>query len=238
LQMLLPKGGGAGAGGASPVDDLMDSMLEFVTAHEVAHQYWHGLVGSDSRLHPYLDEGLAQWTAITYLEDRYGAAKAKQVGDMNVAMNYKVMRLLGNDDAPVDRPASAFANMVSYAGLVYGKGPYLWSALRTELGDKAYFDAMRSYVAKNRLRLAPPRALIDELAAVDPAKSAKVRALAKRWLDEAHGDDDVGKGNLLEMLGPALGIDPSTIDPELLNLAQQLLESPEVGDLLDGLLDD
>jgi hypothetical protein len=235
LQMLLPKGP---SGSASPVDEMMDSMLEFVTAHEVAHQYWHGLVGSDSRLHPYLDEGLAQWTAITYLEDRYGEAKAKQIGDMNVAMNYKVMRLLGNEDAAVDRPASEFANMVTYAGLVYGKGPYLWSAIRAELGDKAYFDAMRSYVAKNRLRLAPPRALIDEFAAADPAKAAKVRALAKRWLDEAHGDDDLGKGNLLELLGPSIGLDPKSIDPEIVNLMQDLLESPELGDLLEDLLND
>ena len=244
LQLLLPTGGGAssGSGGSpsssSPIDDMMDSMLEFVTAHEVAHQYWHGLVGSDSRLHPYLDEGLAQWTATTYLEDRYGAAKAKQIADMNVAMNYKVMRMMGNDDAPVDRPASEFANMVSYAGLVYGKGPYLWAAIRTELGDKAYFDAMKSYVAKYRLRLAPPRALVDEFAAKDPAKAAKVRALAKRWLEETHGDDDLGKANLLEMLGPSLGIDPKSIDPELMKLAEDLLDSPELGQLLDGLLED
>src|SRR5207248_3238311 len=44
----------AGMGGAQ------GSILEFTVAHEVAHQYWHGLVGSDSRQEPYLDESLAQ----------------------------------------------------------------------------------------------------------------------------------------------------------------------------------
>ena len=42
---------------------MTDGMLEFVVAHEVAHQWWHGLVGSDSRDHPYVDEALAQLVA-------------------------------------------------------------------------------------------------------------------------------------------------------------------------------
>ena len=256
-----PKGtGGTGSssatGAASPVSAMMDSMLEFVTAHEVAHQFWHGLVGSDSRLHPYLDEGLAQWTAMLYLEDRYGAARADKDGEMNVAMNYKVMRLMGNEDAAVDQPASAFKGMVSYAGLVYGKGPYMWPALRKELGDTQFFDGIRTYVAAYRLRLAPPRALIDALATTGGgAKAADVHAIEKRWLDGRHGDDDLGKADLMSMFGPMLGLDPT--DPQtklIMKLAEGLIGSlggsgggggggssgggPDLGELLKGLGDE
>ena len=35
------------------------------------------LVGSDSREHPFVDEGLAQYSAVLYMEDRYGAARAR-----------------------------------------------------------------------------------------------------------------------------------------------------------------
>ncbi len=235
---LLPKApGGGGADGM--MDGMMNTMLEFVTAHEVAHQYWHGLVGSDSRLHPYLDESLAQWTAMLYLEDRYGVERAKKDGDLNVAMNFQALRLMGKKDAPVDRPASDFGDMVTYAGLVYGKAPYLWSAMRKELGDAAFFSAMRTYVDTYRLRLAPPRALIDTFAAAvpgDPTKATKVRALAKRWLDEAHGDEDLGKLDLFELVGPMLGIDAKDIDPTMKKLVEDLL----LGDhgLLQNLLGD
>ncbi len=40
---------------------------------------------------------------------------------MQVKMNYQFMRMLGNADAPVDQPASAFASPIAYAGVVYGK---------------------------------------------------------------------------------------------------------------------
>ncbi|MCZ7677399.1 MAG: hypothetical protein M5U28_00925 [Sandaracinaceae bacterium] len=40
-----------GAGGPDLEEHRLAS-LELVTAHEVAHQWWHGIVGSDSRRHP------------------------------------------------------------------------------------------------------------------------------------------------------------------------------------------
>ena len=245
VSMLMPA---PAAGGASPMDAMMGSMLEFVTAHEVAHQFWHGLVGSDSRAHPYLDEGLAQYSAMLYLEDRYGIARAESDGMLNVGMNYKTMRMLGHADGKVDQPADAFGGMLRYAGIVYGKGPYLWAAIRKQLGDAAFTKGVRAYVATNRLRVAAPRALVESLAAIDPAEAAKVRALATRWLDEAHGDDDLGKASLLDMVGPAMGLDPKSLDPSMKSLLDGLLDGAgaekkagsgdPLGGLLDGLLDD
>ncbi|MEZ4411204.1 MAG: hypothetical protein R3A52_32695 [Polyangiales bacterium] len=116
------SGGGLGGllGGLSGLGSLGDpsavlgqmlpSMLEFVTAHEVAHQYWHGLVGSDSRDHPFIDESLAQWSAAYYIESRYGAERARRDADMQVRMNYQFMRMMNHADGAVDRPASAFSN--------------------------------------------------------------------------------------------------------------------------------
>lgn len=241
LGMLLPKSGAGGGG--SPIDSMMGSMLEFVTAHEVAHQFWHGLVGSDSRRHPYLDEGLAQYSAITYLDDRYGEERASKDGTLNVAMNYQTMRMLGKTDGAVDQPADAFGGTMRYAGLVYGKGPYVWRAIRRELGEEKFFQGIRRYVEKNRLRVAPPRALVDELASVDPALDARVHAIAVRWLDEAHGDEDIGKLDVLDLLGPAMGIDTKSLDPTVKKMIDGLLQGDDSGglgglDMLDHLLDD
>ena len=70
-----------GAGHDARVKELTDSMLEFVTAHEVAHQWWPGLVGSDSRQHPFQDEALAQWSAVLHIKERYGPERAKLEAD-------------------------------------------------------------------------------------------------------------------------------------------------------------
>lgn len=211
---LLGGAGGAGrAGGTATMEATVARMREFVTAHEVAHQYWHGLVGSDSRAHPFVDEGLAQWSAMLYLEDRYGSARATQDGDMQVRMNYQMMRLQNVPDAPVDRPVRAFASSIAYAGLVYGKGPYVYAALRREVGDATYFAALAEYVRTYRFRMAPQRGFIDLLARGPHA--AAVRALAQRWLDERHGDEDLGRGDPRALAATMLGLDPSALPPEL-----------------------
>ncbi len=197
---LLSQLGGAGGLGGVP-----DGVLEFVVAHEVAHQWWHGLVGSDSRDHPYLDEALAQYSAILYLEDRYGPARAGKDGAANAQMNYQVMRALGQPDAPADRPVSAFPVSLAYAGIVYGKAPYFYKAARTALGDTAFFGALRGYVNQYRFREAPARGPADAFARV--GGEGKMRPIERRWLEETHGDEDLGKLDLTAMLGGAPGGD-------------------------------
>ena len=216
--------GALGGGGAvqSVLGQMVPSMLEFVTAHEVAHQWWHGLVGSDSRAHPFVDESLAQWSAALYLADRYGAARAEHDANLQVKMNYQFMRMLGEADGAVDRPASAFHSPMAYAGIVYGKGPYLYDALRRTAGDEVFWRAMRRYVTAWRFRIAPPTAFVDALATEDRAHAPRYRALAQRWLHEAHGDEDLGEADLSAMLGGMLGGDGAQVPAELRDALRML----------------
>lgn len=212
-------------GGAGGMEAMQRSMLEFVTAHEVAHQWWHGIVGSDSRRHPWVDESLAQWSAMLWVEERYGAARAQEEATRQVAMNYRTMRMLGMPDAAVDRPASAFGAPIAYAGLVYGKGPYVYSAIRAELGDEAFFAGLAAYVARWRYRIAPDRGPIDALATGPGAR--RVRALARRWLDERHGDEDLGGGDQMDMMSAMLPPEmrEQMDDPAVRALLQQMMQS-------------
>ncbi len=189
-----------GGGGADPT--LKESAAEFTTAHEVAHQWFHGIVGSDSRKHPWQDEALAQFCAMLYSEDRYGVARAKRDADLNARMNYEMMRLLGQPDGPVDAPAGT-QSQLAYAGLVYGKGPYYVQALRRRLGDAAFFAAMKGYVAQHSLAFADDHAFERAMARTPGVSAADVTALSQRWLHEAHGDDDLGapdRSALMSML--------------------------------------
>ena len=182
------------------------SPLEFTTAHEVAHQYWYGLVGSDARQSPYVDESLTQWSAVLFFEERYGPERAQREADAQVRMNYRLMRLLGGPDAAVDRPVDAFDSALAYAGLVYGKGAYMYPTLRKLCGDAAYFAALRSYVRRYRFQQVPSNALIDMFGkhCADPAR---VRGLARRWLKQRHGDEDLGASTLESMLASVAGQD-------------------------------
>lgn len=226
-----PSGGlsgglsGGPSAGMAGLEELSASMREFVTAHEVAHQWWHGLVGSDSRAHPWIDESLAQYSAMLYVEERHGAARAREEGERQVAMNYHMMRIQGRPDGIVDRPASAFSSPIEYAGLVYGKGPYFYRAVRERVGDAAFFAALSRYVAEHRFREAGPGAVLDALAQESGGHDAEVRALARRWLEERHGDEDLGPSDPARVMG-------SMLPPEL----RSVLSDPAVGPMLQQLM--
>jgi len=236
--------GALGGGGTSPASDMSAAMLEFVTAHEVAHQWWHGIVGSDSRSHPVTDESLAQWSSVLYIEERYGAERAAIEAERQVALGYVMMRVNGFADAPADRPASAYDPPVTYAGIVYGKAPFLWTRLRERLGDFVFFAGLRQYVARYRMRIAPPDALLEIFASEADRRTARdVRRLGRRWLSERHGDEDLGPISedrmIAAMLGPEAAA-PGSPAGAMMRMMMSMLRGGggDMGDLgdLSGLL--
>ena len=212
---MFYKPSGAPSGGEGSVEALLGMMMvggndgpmkastaEFTTAHEVGHQWWHGIVGSDSRKHPWQDEAMAQFSAMLYTEDRYGAVRAKHEGDMNVRMSYGVMRALGHADG-----AGRRARGPPVADRLWR--PRLWQgSLLPRRPPKAprrrgaFFAALQAYVKQNYLGFAPPHALEDAMARAAGPNGLQIQSLSHRWLQEAHGDEDVGRLDPGSMLGP------------------------------------
>ncbi len=175
--------------------DVIKSSFEFTLAGGIAHQWWGEVVGSDSERSPYLDESLATFAAAYYHEFRYG----KQLGDLIIAQQlrggYQAYRMLGGVDQEVDKPVKEFKSALQYSAIVQAKGALLFAALRQELGDERFFNALRYYFTTHRFRIATPEHLRYAFlaAAEDPRV---VRALFQRWLKEKHGDEDIGAPDL------------------------------------------
>ena len=55
------------------VPGLIDRLLDYIIAHEVAHQWWGIGIGSDFNAENFLSESFAQYFSITYFEEKYGA---------------------------------------------------------------------------------------------------------------------------------------------------------------------
>ncbi len=216
---------------------VMEDLLEFIVAHEVAHQWWHALVGSDSKTYPFVDEALANYSSILYWEQLHGKEAADQQTYMQMELNYQMHRAMGGRDLPVDLPTSMFKNNFEYAAIVYGKGALYFRALRNQVGKEVFLQIMKRFVERNRFHIAAPGDLQQTIETTLAATGsrftpAQSRLLAQRWLNESHGDEDIGRLQMSKLFDTIL-------PPELLNSEEgkqikALID--QLGPMLMGLL--
>lgn len=131
--------------------------LQQLTAHEVAHQWWYGVVGSDQTQQPWLDEGLATWSELLWLETMEGTAAASRYR-ATTRQTIAARRMPGD---AFTAPSRAFPDARWYNYLVYRQGDLFLEAVRSEMGDADFFDALRCYYDEQRYRIATHDALLS-----------------------------------------------------------------------------
>ncbi len=151
--------------------------LEWVVVHEVAHQWWYGVVGSDQVDEPWLDEALTQYTTLLYHEFLYGAETAADILKNDFQAAYDRLINEGND-MPAGLPVAAYPRDL-YGPVVYRKGALYFHALRSRVGDEAFFAILRSYYRRHRYGIATPDSF---LTTVKTVTGSEHRDLYERWI--------------------------------------------------------
>ncbi len=183
--------GGMGLGMGSTGLDMGASLNEqrqFVVAHELAHQWSPGLVGTDARTSPVVDEPLAQYLAGRYVTSLVGEELGAEIRDRNVLLNYVAYRTMGGKDGAADRPTDTFRSTMEYAGLVYGKAPYFYVALEEQLGRPKLDRALRGAIARSSWTVTSGDAWLQ---ALQKSGARGAVATGRRWWREAWGDEDL-----------------------------------------------
>lgn len=110
-----------------------------LTAHETAHQWWFGRVGSDQALEPWLDEALSTYSEILFYEQNYpGVAEAW--------WPFRVENL--SPQGFVDVTIYDTDNHQTYAKAVYLRGALFLRDLRARIGDEAFFAFLQDYASQ------------------------------------------------------------------------------------------
>jgi hypothetical protein len=157
--------------------DHPGGFFELATAHEVAHQWWYGLVGNDQLDEPWLDESLANYSAYVYYQGTAGQAQADVIKQQVFDAPYHAAQEAGQDRA-VAGPVASFSEG-NYSAIVYGKGPLFFDAVRAKLGDDAFFAALQAYLKAHRYGIAYPE---DLIAAFDDTSGQKIDGLYDFWI--------------------------------------------------------
>ncbi|MGA7604977.1 MAG: M1 family aminopeptidase [Anaerolineales bacterium] len=115
------------------------SDLVTIGAHELAHQWWFGLVGSDQGEEPWLDEAMAVYTEKIFYEYNY-----PNYG--NWWWNFRSYNF--PPSGYVDGSIYDYPTFTAYVSAVYINGAAFLDALRTRVGDEAFFAFLKDYAAR------------------------------------------------------------------------------------------
>ena len=117
------------------------SNLRYLVTHEIAHQWFYGLVGNDQAREPFADEAAADFVARSVLGSRRGSRCST---------------------AALDRPIYRYSASCYYE-VVYIQGGNLLDNARRRMGGAVFWAALRGYVADHRWGLVRTRTLLDAL---------------------------------------------------------------------------
>jgi len=121
----------------------------YVTAHEVAHQWWgHQVIGGYVEGSQVMSETLAQYSALMVMEREYGKEQMRRF------LKYELDRYLqGRTFAEYERPLAAIGMGDQY--IHYNKGSLVMYALKDYLGEERVNAALKAYIEKVRFQEAP-----------------------------------------------------------------------------------
>ena len=117
-------------------------LLENVIAHEIAHQWWYAMVGNDQASHPFLDESLATYSQLLYIEQVYGRSAYKERVKKIRDTYFKWVK--EGKDYSLSSNVWSFSDKKDYLITYYYKGPLLLHYLRWIMGDKLFFSILKT----------------------------------------------------------------------------------------------
>lgn len=154
------------------------SYFEVAAVHETAHQWWYSLVGNDQVNHPWLDEALTQYMVLVYMEDRYGEGEGITFRNQFMTSLYDGAKAQFGD-MPGGLPVSGYSE-VEYGAFVYAKAPLFFDAVRRQIGDDAFFQALQKYFQTYEYKIATPQDLVNIFNTVS---GQDVTPLYQKWID-------------------------------------------------------
>ena len=122
--------------------------LDIVIAHEIGHNWFYGILASNEREHPWMDEGINSFYEKKYTEAKYGLLPQLE----ELLFQTKAMQ---KTDQPIETRA-ADLSLTNYATVTYHKTAQWMRLLEQEYGKEAFQKKMQSYYEEWKFKHAYP----------------------------------------------------------------------------------
>jgi hypothetical protein len=176
----IMAGGGMEYPNITVIGDASSALeLDMVITHEVGHNWFYGILGSNERDYPFMDEGVNSFYELRYLREKYPRKKIAEFVDKDSTFKlfgvdkiplwkyhefsfYPVAR--ANKDQAIALNATDFTE-TNYGAIVYGKSALVFDYLMDYLGENVFDSAMHLYFENFKFRHPNPNDLFKTLEA-------------------------------------------------------------------------
>ncbi len=133
--------------------------LDVVITHEVGHNWFYGMLGSNEREHGWMDEGINSFNENRYIETKYpdqklignfadgpvgkifGLARYRHKSQYDLSYLFNAAK---NEDQAIETPSYDFTE-INYGGIMYSKTAIVLDYLMAYLGEAEMDKAMQAY---------------------------------------------------------------------------------------------
>lgn len=144
--------------------------LEVVIMHEVGHNWFYGMLGSNERDNAWMDEGINSFNEDRYMDTKYPNATLKdaiglgKIGDIIGVKKFDQRKLsdlsyMINAKRDLDQPLHCSSDQftsLNYGGGVYKKTALIFYYLKSYLGEQEFDKAMQFYFEKWKFKHPSP----------------------------------------------------------------------------------
>ena len=114
-----------------------DELLDAVIAHEIGHNWFYGMLASNERAAPWMDEGFNSFYEYKYTKQKYGQKHLLEEMLLKTAVKQKT-------DQPIATAAHEFST-TNYALIAYHKTAKWLQLIEDEVGKAAFKTLMQTY---------------------------------------------------------------------------------------------
>ncbi|PZE20110.1 M1 family metallopeptidase [Paenibacillus xerothermodurans] len=146
LSIVIPPENGNGAGGMEyptlvtgwgAAEEQPDLELERVIVHEIAHQFWYGIVANNEFEEAWLDEGFASYAEDKFMELEY-----------DVRPNLAIEASYITSPRPLQLNSWSYGQHGEYAGNVYTRSKLVLKSIESEIGTELMSRVLKAYFQK------------------------------------------------------------------------------------------
>ncbi len=141
--------------------DKNEKLLDYVINHEIGHNWFYGILGTNERLHPWMDEGMNSYYDKRYILQQYHSLSA----DLNVSNSAFMKPRMPDDyedvilqtlinikkDQAIETPSEQFS-YANYGMVAYDKTAQWMKLLEQQVGKPMFDSIMHQYYERFKFK--------------------------------------------------------------------------------------